>query len=92
MITDACPQCEADHLDLQALTFSKVGPSAGFAGGPAAAVWDPPASEPSFPSAGISVSCAVLTPPVQQGHWLCPGGDRSNTTEDVTHLGFCEQH
>lgn len=25
MITDACPGCEADHLDIQALTFNKAG-------------------------------------------------------------------
>lgn len=24
MITDACPECEADHMDIQALTFNKV--------------------------------------------------------------------
>ena len=24
MITDACPECEADHIDVQALTFLKV--------------------------------------------------------------------
>lgn len=24
MITDCCPECEADHLDIQALTFNKV--------------------------------------------------------------------
>ncbi|KAK9906493.1 hypothetical protein WJX75_002830 [Coccomyxa subellipsoidea] len=26
MITDSCPECEPDHLDLQALTFNKVAP------------------------------------------------------------------
>ena len=26
MITDGCPQCEADHIDIQALTFEKVPP------------------------------------------------------------------
>ena len=25
MITDACPQCEPDHIDIQALTYEKVG-------------------------------------------------------------------
>lgn len=24
MITDACPECESDHMDIQALTFNKV--------------------------------------------------------------------
>ena len=24
MITDNCPQCEADHIDVQALTYNKV--------------------------------------------------------------------
>lgn len=24
MITDACPECDADHIDVQALTFQKV--------------------------------------------------------------------
>ena len=28
-ITDSCPECEADHLDMQALTFNKVGASLG---------------------------------------------------------------
>ena len=23
-ITDSCPECEADHIDIQALTFAKV--------------------------------------------------------------------
>ena len=23
-ITDSCPECEADHFDLQALTYNKV--------------------------------------------------------------------
>ena len=27
MITDACPECESDHIDVQALTFLKVQPS-----------------------------------------------------------------
>ena len=27
MITDACPECEADHIDVQALTFLKVQPT-----------------------------------------------------------------
>lgn len=26
MITDSCPECEADHLDIQALTYNKVSP------------------------------------------------------------------
>jgi expansin (peptidoglycan-binding protein) len=26
MITDACPECESDQLDLQALTFAKLAP------------------------------------------------------------------
>ena len=26
-ITDSCPECEEDHFDIQALTYSKVGPS-----------------------------------------------------------------
>ena len=25
LITDSCPECEADHIDMQALTFNKVG-------------------------------------------------------------------
>ena len=28
MITDCCPECEADHLDIQALTFNKMAPMA----------------------------------------------------------------
>lgn len=24
LITDSCPECEADHIDMQALTFNKV--------------------------------------------------------------------
>ncbi|BDA46488.1 probable Expansin-A7 [Coccomyxa sp. Obi] len=28
MITDSCPECEADHLDIQALTFNKMAPMA----------------------------------------------------------------
>ena len=24
-ITDSCPECEPDHIDIQALTFNKVG-------------------------------------------------------------------
>lgn len=24
MITDGCPECEADHMDMQALTYEKV--------------------------------------------------------------------
>ena len=24
LITDQCPECEADHIDMQALTFNKV--------------------------------------------------------------------
>ena len=28
MITDCCPECEADHLDIQALTFNKFAPMA----------------------------------------------------------------
>ena len=24
MITDQCPECEADHIDIQALTYNKV--------------------------------------------------------------------
>lgn len=24
MVTDACPECEPDHIDIQALTFNKV--------------------------------------------------------------------
>jgi len=27
-ITDSCPQCEANHLDIQALTFNKIAPMA----------------------------------------------------------------
>ena len=27
MITDGCPECEADHVDIQALTFQKVSSS-----------------------------------------------------------------
>ena len=23
-VTDSCPECEADHIDMQALTFNKV--------------------------------------------------------------------
>ncbi|KAK9837793.1 hypothetical protein WJX74_005149 [Apatococcus lobatus] len=26
MVSDACPECEADHLDLQALTYNQLGP------------------------------------------------------------------
>ncbi|KAK9819887.1 hypothetical protein WJX72_003612 [[Myrmecia] bisecta] len=26
MVSDACPECEADHVDLQALTFDKIAP------------------------------------------------------------------
>jgi len=26
MVTDTCPQCESDHLDLQAVIWSKVSP------------------------------------------------------------------
>ena len=26
MVTDSCPQCESDHLDLQAIIWSKVSP------------------------------------------------------------------
>lgn len=29
MISDECPECEADHIDMQALTFNKVGITAG---------------------------------------------------------------
>ncbi len=25
MVSDSCPECEADHLDLQALTYNQVG-------------------------------------------------------------------
>ena len=25
-ITDACPECAADHIDIQALTFNKLAP------------------------------------------------------------------
>ncbi|CAL8462617.1 g2150 [Coccomyxa elongata] len=28
MITDSCPECEGDHLDIQALTFNKMAPMA----------------------------------------------------------------
>lgn len=28
MITDSCPECEPDHLDIQALTFNKMAPMA----------------------------------------------------------------
>ncbi|KAK9850628.1 hypothetical protein WJX84_001010 [Apatococcus fuscideae] len=28
MVSDACPECEADHLDLQALTYNQLGPMA----------------------------------------------------------------
>jgi expansin (peptidoglycan-binding protein) len=28
MITDCCPECEADHIDIQALTFNKMAPMA----------------------------------------------------------------
>ena len=24
MISDVCPECEADHIDIQALTYNKV--------------------------------------------------------------------
>ena len=24
MVSDACPECEADHIDLQALTYNQV--------------------------------------------------------------------
>ncbi|KAK9835375.1 hypothetical protein WJX81_005549 [Elliptochloris bilobata] len=27
-ITDACPECEADHIDIQALTYNKISPMA----------------------------------------------------------------
>ncbi|KAK9906413.1 hypothetical protein WJX75_001467 [Coccomyxa subellipsoidea] len=29
MITDCCPECEPDHIDIQALTFTKMAPMAG---------------------------------------------------------------
>ena len=25
-VTDACPECEADHIDIQALTYNKISP------------------------------------------------------------------
>ncbi|KAK9868666.1 hypothetical protein WJX84_011328 [Apatococcus fuscideae] len=28
MVSDACPECEADHIDLQALTYNQLGPMA----------------------------------------------------------------
>ena len=28
MISDECPECEANHIDMQALTFNKVGTAA----------------------------------------------------------------
>ncbi|KAK9869002.1 hypothetical protein WJX84_008231 [Apatococcus fuscideae] len=28
MVSDSCPECEADHLDLQALTYNQLGPMA----------------------------------------------------------------
>lgn len=28
MISDECPECEANHIDMQALTFNKVGTTA----------------------------------------------------------------
>ncbi len=98
MITDACPQCEADHLDLQALTFSKVGASAGFAACPATAVW-------AAPLPALPLNPAVLLP--GRGTWYparlsqllhirgtgCPLEEScSTTTEAVIQMGFCEQH
>lgn len=37
MISDSCPECEADHIDVQSLAFAKVGGQAG--GGWVAAGW-----------------------------------------------------